>query len=77
MPKVITVKPKVSTIRPTINTASQMQAVKGNLGNIVKPLTRWIWRPIICVKASIVLKKHTYINERDRFKSVMAWVPKE
>ena len=74
MPKVETVKPKVPTGRPKVSTDRQKKVVKGNMGNGMKATAQWVWRPITGDKASMVLKKHTYIDARGRVKSVMAWI---
>nr|GEW57965.1 hypothetical protein [Tanacetum cinerariifolium] len=63
----------VNTIRP-VNPKSTRRA---NKGKAVKASACWVWRPIKLHSASIVLKKHTYIDARGRSKSVMAWVPKK
>nr|GFC26303.1 hypothetical protein [Tanacetum cinerariifolium] len=72
--KVNTTKEKVNTARPN---SAVLNAVRANKGKAVKALACWVWRPIKLDSASIVLKKHTYIDARGRSKSVMAWVPKE
>ena len=74
MPKVSTTKPAVPTIRPKVSTDRQKKVVKGNMGNGMKATTQWVWRPITGDKASMVLKKHTYIDAKGRVKSVMAWI---
>ena len=74
MPKVSTAKPAVPTVRPKVSTDRQKKAVKGNMGNGMKVTAQWVWRPITGDKASMVLKKHTYIDARGRVKSVMAWI---
>ena len=74
VPKVSTAKPAVPTVRPKVPTDRQKKAVKGNMGNGMIATAQWVWRPITGDKASMVLKKHTYIDARGRVKSVMAWV---
>ena len=74
MPKVSTAKPAVPTVRPKVPTNWQKKYVKGNMGNGMKVTAQWVWRLITGDKASMVLKKHTYIDARGRVKSVMAWV---
>ena len=74
MPKVSTAKPAVPTVRPKVSTDRQKKAVKRNMGNGMKATAQWVWRPITGDKASMVLKKHTYIDARGRVKSVMAWI---
>ena len=76
MPKVPTAQPTVSTIRPKVETVKQKQAVKGKMGNGVKAIAQWVWRPITGDKASMTLKKHTFVDEKGKVKFVMAWAPK-
>ncbi|GJS90419.1 zinc finger BED domain-containing protein RICESLEEPER 2-like protein [Tanacetum coccineum] len=69
-----TVKPKA------INTGRQYKAsvnvVRANRVNVVKASACWVWRPTRPNCASVILKRHNYIDARGRSKSVMAWVPK-
>nr|GEX62690.1 retrovirus-related Pol polyprotein from transposon TNT 1-94 [Tanacetum cinerariifolium] len=60
--KVNTAKGKVNTSRPN---SAVLNAVRENNGKVVKASACWVWRPIILDSASIVLKKHTYIDEFD------------
>ena len=46
------------------------------MGIGMKVTTQWVWTPIQGDKASMILKKHTFLDEKGRIKSVMAWVPK-
>nr|GFA79135.1 hypothetical protein [Tanacetum cinerariifolium] len=64
--KVNTAKEKVNTVRPN---SAVLNAVRENKGKVVKSSACWVWRPIKLNSASIVLKKHTYIDARGRFKS--------
>nr|GEY35571.1 ribonuclease H-like domain-containing protein [Tanacetum cinerariifolium] len=68
--KVKTAKGKVNTARPN---SAVLNVVMENKGKAVKALACWVWRPIKLDSASIVLKKHTYIDARGRSKSAMAW----
>nr|GEW68388.1 hypothetical protein [Tanacetum cinerariifolium] len=59
---------KISTAKEKVNTARTNSAVlnviRANKGKAVKASTCWVWRPIKLDSASIVLKKHTYIDAR-------------
>nr|GEV95172.1 hypothetical protein [Tanacetum cinerariifolium] len=72
--KINNAKEKVNTTRPN---SIVLNAVRENKGKVVKASACWVWRPIKLDSASIVLKKHTYIDARGRSKFVMAWIPKE
>nr|GEW96123.1 hypothetical protein [Tanacetum cinerariifolium] len=54
---------KVNIARPNL---AILNAVKENKGKAVKASGCWVWRPIKLDSASIVLKKHTYIDARGR-----------
>ncbi|GJS76629.1 ribonuclease H-like domain-containing protein [Tanacetum coccineum] len=74
--KVNTAKGKVYTARPkAVNTArphsAVVNAVRANQPNTIKASACWIWRPIKLDSASITLKKHNYIDARDRYNQ--AW----
>nr|GEW56509.1 ribonuclease H-like domain-containing protein [Tanacetum cinerariifolium] len=63
---VITVRPRpVNTARPN---SSVVNVVKANQVNVVKASARWVWRSTKPNGASITLKRHNYINVRDRSK---------
>nr|GEU98696.1 hypothetical protein [Tanacetum cinerariifolium] len=64
--KINTAKEKVNTARPN---SAVLNVVRENKGKPVKASTCWVWRPIKLDSASIVLKKHTYIDARGRSKS--------
>nr|GEV00671.1 ribonuclease H-like domain-containing protein [Tanacetum cinerariifolium] len=64
--KVNTAKGKVNTARPN---SAVLNVVRINKGKAVKALACWVWRPIKLDSASIVLKKHTYIDARGISKS--------
>nr|GEW00592.1 putative ribonuclease H-like domain-containing protein [Tanacetum cinerariifolium] len=64
--KINTTNEKVNTARPN---SEVLNAVKANKGKAVKAYACWVWRPIKLDNASIVLKKHTYIDVRGRSKS--------
>ncbi|GJV21556.1 ribonuclease H-like domain-containing protein [Tanacetum coccineum] len=79
--KVNTAKGKFYTARSkAVNTArpnsAVVNAVRANQVNDVKASACWVWRPTKLNSASITLKRHNYVDERGRSKSVMAWVPK-
>nr|GEY24445.1 ribonuclease H-like domain-containing protein [Tanacetum cinerariifolium] len=59
--KVYTAKGKVNTARPN---SAVLNAVKENKGKAIKASAYWVWRPIKLDSASIILKKHTYIDAR-------------
>ncbi|GKA15785.1 hypothetical protein Tco_0695532 [Tanacetum coccineum] len=68
------VKPKaVNTARPN---TTVVNAVRENQVNAVKASACWVWRPTKLNSASIIFKRHNYVDARGRSKSVMAWVPK-
>ncbi|GJZ75083.1 ribonuclease H-like domain-containing protein [Tanacetum coccineum] len=69
-PRVNIAKGKVNTARPN---SVVLNAIRANKGKAVKASACWVWRSIKLDSASIVLKKHTYIDARGRSKSVMAW----
>ncbi|GKE71884.1 hypothetical protein Tco_1529956, partial [Tanacetum coccineum] len=76
--KVNTAKGKFYTSRPKAgNTAMPNSAiviaVRENHVNAVKASACWVWRPTKLNSASITLKKHNYVDARDKSKSVMAW----
>ncbi|GJZ39230.1 ribonuclease H-like domain-containing protein [Tanacetum coccineum] len=74
-PKAInTTRPKVVKIART--NSAVVNVVKVNQANAIKTSACWVWRSTKPDSASITLKKHNYIDARDRSKSVMAWVPK-
>nr|GEZ92884.1 hypothetical protein [Tanacetum cinerariifolium] len=56
-----TAKEKVNTTRPN---SVVLNAVRANKGKAVKASSCWVWRPIKLDSASIILKKHTYIDAR-------------
>ncbi|GKB38035.1 putative ribonuclease H-like domain-containing protein [Tanacetum coccineum] len=56
---------KVNTARPN---SAVLNAVRANKGKGVKASACWVWRVIKLDNASIVLKKHTYIDARGKFK---------
>nr|GEZ88794.1 hypothetical protein [Tanacetum cinerariifolium] len=64
--KVNTAKEKVNTAKPN---SAVLNAVRANKGKAVKASACWVWRPIKLDSASIILKKHTYIDARGRSKS--------
>ena len=76
VPKVQTAQLTIPTVRPKVETVKQKQVVKGNMGNGMKATAQWVWRPITGDKASMTLKKHTFVDEKGKVKSVMAWAPK-
>nr|GEV27292.1 zinc finger, CCHC-type [Tanacetum cinerariifolium] len=61
---------KVNTAMAKVNTArlnsAVPNAVKANKGKAIKASACWVWRPIKLESASIVLKKHTFIDARGR-----------
>ncbi|GKF95623.1 hypothetical protein Tco_0288358 [Tanacetum coccineum] len=63
----------VNTARPN---SAVGNAVRANQVNAVKASACWVWRPTKLNSASITLKRHNYVDARDRSKSVMDWVPK-
>nr|GEV35746.1 ribonuclease H-like domain-containing protein [Tanacetum cinerariifolium] len=63
--KVNTAKEKVNTTRPN---SAVLNVVKANKGKAIKALACWVWIHIKLDSASIVLKKHTYIDARGRSK---------
>ncbi|GJZ25766.1 hypothetical protein Tco_0570019 [Tanacetum coccineum] len=75
---------RVNTVKPnTVNTArpkAVFNAAKGYMGNAVKALACWVWKPMTKVVdhvskhnyASITLKKFDYVDAQGRSKSVMA-----
>ncbi|GKD73573.1 putative ribonuclease H-like domain-containing protein [Tanacetum coccineum] len=73
--KVNTAKVKVNTVRPkAVNTArpnsTVVNTVRANQANVVKASGCWVWRPTKLDSASITLKKHNYIDARDRSNSI-------
>nr|GEV56505.1 ribonuclease H-like domain-containing protein [Tanacetum cinerariifolium] len=66
--KINTAKEKANTTR--LNSAV-LNDVRANKGKAVKASAFWVWRPIKLDSASIVLKKHTYIDARGRSKSTL------
>nr|GEX90340.1 putative ribonuclease H-like domain-containing protein [Tanacetum cinerariifolium] len=65
--KINTAKEKVNTGRLNL---AVLNVVKANKGKAVKASACWVWRPIKLDSASIVLKKHIYIDARGRSKSI-------
>nr|GEV81118.1 ribonuclease H-like domain-containing protein [Tanacetum cinerariifolium] len=63
--KINTANEKVNTARPN---SAVLNAVRANKGKAVKASECWVWRPIKLDNASIILKKHTYIDARGRSK---------
>ncbi|GJW88394.1 ribonuclease H-like domain-containing protein [Tanacetum coccineum] len=64
----------VNTVRPkTVKTARPnfvvVNAVRVNQANVVKASTCWVWRPTKPNSASIIFKKHNYIDARGRSKA--------
>ncbi|GKF20173.1 hypothetical protein Tco_0068811 [Tanacetum coccineum] len=63
-----------------VNTArsytASVNAVRAKRVNAVKTSACRVWRPTRPNGASLVFKRHNYIDARGRSKSVMAWVPK-
>nr|GFA78846.1 hypothetical protein [Tanacetum cinerariifolium] len=57
--KVNTAKEKVNTARPH---SAVVNAIRTNKAKAIKASACWVWRPIKIDSASIVLKKHTYID---------------
>nr|GEV17687.1 RNA-directed DNA polymerase, eukaryota, reverse transcriptase zinc-binding domain protein [Tanacetum cinerariifolium] len=57
---------KVNTARPN---SAVLNAVRANKGKAVKASACLVWRPIKLDSASIVLKKHTYIDAQGKSKS--------
>nr|GEY32984.1 putative ribonuclease H-like domain-containing protein [Tanacetum cinerariifolium] len=47
-------------------------AIRENQINVVKASACWVWRPTKLNSASITLKKHNYVDARDRSKNLMA-----
>ncbi|GJX96196.1 hypothetical protein Tco_0351994, partial [Tanacetum coccineum] len=69
--KVNTAKGKLYTARPkAVNTArpnsAVVNAVRANQVNAVKALACWVWRPTKLNSASIILKRHNYVDARGR-----------
>nr|GEZ50896.1 hypothetical protein [Tanacetum cinerariifolium] len=60
----------LNTARPN---STVDNAVRANQVNAVKALACWVWRPTKLNNASINLKRHNYVDARDRSKSMMAW----
>nr|GEX31555.1 putative ribonuclease H-like domain-containing protein [Tanacetum cinerariifolium] len=65
-----TVKGKVNTTRPkAVNTTrtspAVVNAVRANQVNVVKALACWVWRPTKPNDASVILKRHNYINVQE------------
>ncbi|GJV21717.1 ribonuclease H-like domain-containing protein [Tanacetum coccineum] len=59
-----TARPKtVKTARPNF---AVVNAVRVNQANVVKASTCWVWRPTKPNSASIIFKKHNYIDARGR-----------
>ncbi|GKD79206.1 ribonuclease H-like domain-containing protein [Tanacetum coccineum] len=76
--KINTAKGKFYTARlKVVNTAklnsAVVNAVRENQVNAVKASACWVWRPTKLNSASITLKRHNYVDARDKSKSVMAW----
>nr|GFB81780.1 hypothetical protein [Tanacetum cinerariifolium] len=70
--KANTARPKVvHTARPYI---AQVNIVRAKRINAVKASTCWVWIPTRPNGASLVFKRHNYIDARGRSKLVMAWV---
>ncbi|GJY26599.1 putative ribonuclease H-like domain-containing protein, partial [Tanacetum coccineum] len=64
---------KVNTVRPTVvNTArpytATVNTVRAYRVNVVKTSACWVWRPIRPDGASLVFKRHNYIDARGRSK---------
>ncbi|GKB15780.1 putative ribonuclease H-like domain-containing protein [Tanacetum coccineum] len=73
--KVNTAKGKFYTARPkAVNTARPnsvvVNAVRANQVNAIKASACWVWRPSKLNSASITLKRHNYIDARDRSKVI-------
>ncbi|GJS55522.1 putative ribonuclease H-like domain-containing protein [Tanacetum coccineum] len=58
----------VRHVNPKRPNSAVLNAVRENKGKAVKASACWVWRPIKLDSASIVLKKHTYIDARGRSK---------
>nr|GEV06046.1 putative ribonuclease H-like domain-containing protein [Tanacetum cinerariifolium] len=52
-----------------VNSVRHVNPKRANKGKAVKALAYWVWRPIKLDSASIVLKKHTYIDAKGGSKS--------
>nr|GEV40099.1 hypothetical protein [Tanacetum cinerariifolium] len=64
--------PKALLTRTGLKPVSSVRPVnpkRANKGKAVKASACWVWRPIKLDSASIVLKKHTYIDARGKSKS--------
>ncbi|GKF58305.1 hypothetical protein Tco_0171842, partial [Tanacetum coccineum] len=69
---------KVNTVRVKDTTVRDRAVVSENKGNgvdAVKASTCWVWKAKNS-SASNTFKKYSYIDARDRSKSIMAWIPK-
>ncbi|GKE31227.1 hypothetical protein Tco_1450549 [Tanacetum coccineum] len=58
----------VNTTRPN---SAVVNAMRANRVNAFKASAFWVWRPTKLNSASITLKRHNYVDARDRSKSVM------
>ncbi|GJV37956.1 ribonuclease H-like domain-containing protein [Tanacetum coccineum] len=70
-----TAKGKVYTARPNaVNTArpnsAVVNAIRENLANAIKASASWVWRPTKLNSASIILKRHNYVDARGRSKVI-------
>ncbi|GKF14140.1 hypothetical protein Tco_0055602, partial [Tanacetum coccineum] len=69
---------KVNTARVKDTTTRDIAVVSENKGirvNAVKASACWVWKAKNS-SASNTFKKYSYIDARDRSKSIMAWIPK-
>ncbi|GKF19185.1 hypothetical protein Tco_0067823, partial [Tanacetum coccineum] len=57
----------VNTVRPN---SVVVNAVRANQVNDFKASACWVWRPTKLNSASITLKKHNYVDTRDRSKVI-------
>nr|GEW31999.1 hypothetical protein [Tanacetum cinerariifolium] len=61
-----------------VNTARPKAIInRRNRVNNVQASACWVWKPAKPNSASIILKRHDYVDVRGRSRSVMAWVPKK
>ncbi|GJV39094.1 putative ribonuclease H-like domain-containing protein [Tanacetum coccineum] len=61
-------KASYNTARPNLVVVN---AVRANQVNVVKALACWVWRPTKLNSASIILKRHNYVDARGRSKNLM------